>query len=517
MAEKYMVTRLGFDLGFAPDVDWSTPGACQGVMNMIPCNRGLRTLPIALPRGGTFADTGTVTGSATVAQICGYGYQQIIAGRLNWKEWVATQDHIYVSSYSGSTPITWSDVSRSTAYAFSAVCWSFEEVGEAVMIAAPFMDLGTLMGGAIPLQKLSATAAAEDIVGSPTCGVLTSADRFVLAFNGRGGFNDSWNCCARDDYTSWTTSAATLAAGGRLVDPPGAIVCAISTGKEVLAFKQNAVIRGRFVRGSAEVWEWERLPYEAGAAGPRSACRLPDGRVAFVGPSGCYLYDGATIRSVLNGRASEWFCENVVPPYFDMKFSACYSSVNDSVWFGVPVSAAGGGIDPGQAAIVMHVPSGRLGYVKINADLLAEMPRGNQPVPAIGFIDNVYRKPWAFDEITAGGLPHTHSITSLVMSNLEYPNVTSGDLGDPYLNVEVGSIVLDAPVVGSGTLSGMMMARESRQLSGERTASATTSDASQLRFDVRTQGHWLRARFTFGAYAETNGVWIEHTPTGRRK
>jgi hypothetical protein len=499
------VERIGFDMGFAPDVDPSLPGALTDCFNFVPSARGMRALTQPILRDVTTAPT------FTSDTIVGFGFERYPsnASALSY-DFAGTRYDLYSRDWFSTA---WTDASRTAGYATTAAeCWTFERFGDFMLAAAT-----PLAGGSIPLQQCTlGSAQFTDIPGAPTCAVICAAERFVLAFNGRAGNDEDWSCSARDSHTSWTVNPSTLATSGFLVDPPGPITAATAFGNDVIAFKARAMILGRFVPGSTEVWEWRRLPYVAGARGPRAVCSIDDGRIAFMGPDSCYIYDGARVVDVLDVRARSWYARyagiNSIA-----KQSCVYDAQSNSVWFCYSaLSKTGLGALPYSEALVLNLTTNRLGLVQIDADIIAEMVDPNTLAGAVpGYFDAVSHRQWAFSRYQ-----HDTVVTPAIdgFLDLARPYVITGDRGDPYDFVQARSLRLDMPTKGSGVMTAELRSRDTRVVSSERTVVGSAIDATYERFDARGNGHWHRIKVGAEAGCELAGVWIEgDIPSGRRK
>lgn len=500
------VKYMSVEMGFAPDADPAAPGVVPYCFNFIPTNRGMAALSNPLPNAADTVLAATFTSEAIVA------VQSEYTGEVpGWfEEYVGTFGKIWHRSYTG----VYTDVSRTAGYTVvNLSSWDFERFGN-YMIAAPgvqdgggnFRGNSVLQAGSFPGGQLT------DIVGSPTCCVVTSAERFMLAFNGRDGFTDSWSCSARDDHTSWTASPSTLANTGRLVDEPGSIMCAIPFGNEVIAFKMRSMFRGQYVAGDAEVWKWQKLPFSVGCIGPRAATKLPDGRIAFIGTDSCYIYDGASVVDVLAGRAKDFFY--VVADLWTSLFYkpvVVYDAQRSLLWFGFK------GIGyTGMYTIVMHVATGRLGHCVIPADVIYSTGTTDTPgVRGVGFYDITESRRWFFPRSST--IPDN---TRLGWSGLQQPFLWMGDFGDPYNLVTLNSARIDYvnTVPMTEPPSVVDLYRDARPYVNVLGTAGTVAPDTNERFDFRLTAHWHRLQLGVTDGFELAGAWYELTnaPTGRR-
>lgn len=380
--------RLGFDLGFAPDADPLAPGVVVDCVNFVPTARGMRTLPKPQPLGGAGGNTGSVF---TTQRVNSYWIRPQSETYEQNVEYAATPDNLFIRT---DRFRDWSDVSP-TGHAQPTGFWSITAFGPVVIGAEAGSSLlkptpANVGNGSVYVLPTTQNGGeqATPISGAPTCCIVTSAERFVLAFNGRGGDSDTWNCSARDNHLSWTLSAATLAAQGRLVEPYGPIITALPMGNDVMVYKATGVIRGRFVPGDAEVWKWQKLPVRVGAASPRAVCTLPDGRHAVMNSESCWLFDGAQPLDLLSGKAREWYQRVAYSLGYQFGgMCAAYDGTTECIWFSFKSYGAGTGVT---TAIVCHIPTGKLGSVILPADIIVETADvgTNSTVRSIGYFEN---------------------------------------------------------------------------------------------------------------------------------
>lgn len=270
-------------VGFAPDLEPTTPGIIKDCNNVVPTPRGLKAAP-------TPVNTEYPTATATV--IAGTSLTTL-AG--DTRTYIATSTEIFQVAGGSLTD-------RSTSAGYSAVVtWSFAQFGDATL-ASPDTS---------PIQRSTGTAF-DPISGAPNAKVIEVVGRQVMALNTNDGvFGDSpdrWRCSALDDETDWTVSIATLAASGRLVDTPGPITAGAKLGDTMIAYKEKSMYLGRFV-GSPVVWDWDLISPEIGTAALHGVAN--EGTFhAFVGHDDFFIYDGTSSPRPIGGELREWFFES---------------------------------------------------------------------------------------------------------------------------------------------------------------------------------------------------------------
>ena len=279
-------------LGFAPDLDYDTPGAFSDCQHIVPTPRGMRVQPGWEPE--VAVNTTLPTGGAN-RYVVGFTDAPELAPSPEVYQFAGTQTQLFRRAGAGWT-------FGSTVAAFSnVVAWTFAPFGGYMLAAggSPYSSGNTTVHAA----ALSFGYFAP-VTGAPRTAIVIAASRFAMAF-GDQDYADRWRCSARDDHTSWTASLSTLAATGRIVEPAGGFTAAIEFGGDVIAFKHRSMHIGRFT-GAPEVWAWQKFPQDAGCIGPRAVCKMRSS-IAFMSPDNIYVFDGASLRGLLDGKAKEWW------------------------------------------------------------------------------------------------------------------------------------------------------------------------------------------------------------------
>ena len=502
--------RLSFALGFAPDADPLAAGVVTDCRNFVPTHRGMQALQAPVYVSGTPATDGPVF---TAQSVLAY-WRPAPASYIGTNaEYAATEDALFMRNdrWSAWTDITPASKVNPTGF------WTFTSLGQVPIGAEGGSVLQAptpIAGGSLytlPTLDSSGTDATL-ISGAPTCCIVTSAERFVLAFNGRGGDNDTWNCSARDNHASWTLSPSTLAAQGRLVEPFGPITAAVPMGNDVIAYKATAAIRGRFVPGDVEVWKWAKVPLGIGAAGPRSVSILPDGRHAVMNSESCWIFDGAQAIDVLEGRARQWFQDLLINrTYQNGGMAPVYDGIRNCVWF----TFKGLTLETPTYAIVYHLGTGKLGAVELPADLIVETSgihdsladNGTRTAP--GYFESTTHRMMAFGSAA-------NSVASLTTSSAGAGGaepvpvyIESGAAGDPFDLIDVTGIGLDL-TKGRDAAGAATVELRSRDARNDANVTATAAHiGTGDRYAVRQSAHWHRVRVApNGVPMELSGAWL---------
>lgn len=213
------------------------------------------------------------------------------------------------------------------------------------------------------IQAASSGGAFADIAGAPTAQILVTASGFVVALNINGmtlgDAPDAWGCSAIRDHTSWTPSASTQCAAGRLLDSPGAIRAGAALGSDVVAYKNTSMYLGRYV-GPPLVWQWTRVPGDIGCSGAESVVAV-DTQHFFIGPSDLYVYDGTVPRSI-GEPVREWFFADLSNTYRDKIIGVVDRGRTLIYWYYPSGSSVGGAID---SVLTYNYRTGRFGRQRI--------------------------------------------------------------------------------------------------------------------------------------------------------
>lgn len=308
-------------IGFAPDLDISTPGiildSAPGTYGIafIPTINGIappKTLRVAFPS----ALASPCKGSAAVRKVD--DSRRLFAG---------TQTKLYEA---GST---WTDVSGATYTGGVDNRWRFAQFGNDT-IATNFADA----------MQVSASSGAFSALGGspPKAAIVETCQGFVMAFDYNDGVNiyhDGWWCSALQNDGSWSPSIATQAANGRLLDTPGSIRAARAMGNIMVAYKERSMYMG-FYDGPPVIWRWQLVPGEIGAVSQEAVVNvLINGSPAqiFAGFDGFYIFDGTRPVSI-GDPLKKWFNTNVSAQY-RYKIQAMHDRQNQTVYFYLPDSS----------------------------------------------------------------------------------------------------------------------------------------------------------------------------------
>lgn len=311
--------------GFAPDIDPETPGVLTDCDSIIPTTHGLSAANSLVDQGyPALTDPAT---SAFVALLLDGTKRVFVADGPRIEEassggWI---DRSAAGGYTGTSRMRWAVFGNNTLNANRQ-----EPIGQA------------LPG-----------AGFAEIAGSPAASIIVTAAGFVMALNVSnsqyGDAPDGWHCSGIRNQDTWTASASTQCAYGRLLDSPGAIKAGAPLGSDVVAYKDTSMYLGRYV-GPPLVWQWDRVPGDIGCSGNESVVVVGTQQF-FIGPSDFYVYDGTVPRPIggatFNSTATpvrEWFFENLNQQYKDRIYGVA-DIPRDLVYWYYPSVASSGELD----------------------------------------------------------------------------------------------------------------------------------------------------------------------------
>lgn len=485
-------------IGFAPDADPSTPGVMVDCNALIPGPRGFRALPglvSAEPSGASVFPDATVVGAGVATWA---GRSVFLAATAN--KVFALQDP--APHASGMNWKNWVDVSRA-GDATMVGPRLFEQFGDYVVSSQGHGDLsGARTLEAYCLATGSNTAFAV-IPGAPLAAVVVTAARFVMAL---GTYSDTrwdgWKCSARDNHTDWVLSVTKQCAQGRLVDAPGPIEAGIAMDDDILAFKRAAIYRGRYV-GAPEIWQWDRLPFEAGAISTQAVTKDGSGIIYFLGADNLYSYDGAVCTPRMTGRLARWYQTSVIPYLLSRQGAAViFDAMRGLIWIELQSNTS-------ITYLLSFDPkSGRWTKTQFAQGTLfnlCECPVQREGATAtVGLIAPALQ--------TVGVFKSTRSLAAFALEyasavGIPPPSFTTGDFGDISVDTELRATRIKFTTApSSSTCTPMHRPHLDATLT---TAAAAARHARTGRYDLWQNDRWHRLRFDLSGECEFSGYAVD--------
>lgn len=348
-------------LGFAPDLDPTTPGILQSVTNALPTTRGMIGAPT--PVNTIWILDGASRGCATI--------ETLSAGA---KTYLGQGNYLFELNSSGLALV-------GTGWSSGTGRIVFTSFGNAVL-ACNGSD-----GAAIAASNGGSFFAGVG-GGAPAARIIESVGLFVLAFGTKYGSSvspDGWWACALGDYTSWTPSAATQAANGRLLDSAGEITAARRINDGIIAYKKRSMYYGQYVGGDV-IWQWSQVATNVGCVG-QDAVVNAGGVHYFVGADDIYMFDGSYPRSI-GSNIKRWFFADADPARLK-NVIAVHDRNDDHVWFWYSSKTASSGFF--DTAIVYNMLTGAWGRVSQIAQDVMTHQSGTDTLSIVGTSGGYYR------------------------------------------------------------------------------------------------------------------------------
>lgn len=365
-------------IGFAPDVDPTTPGAMLECVDMVPTLRGMRA-----------AASNVATDYPASAEACaGAALLQELDGSVRF---FIGGDSLLQEGIAGA----WANVSRGGGYTAGANRWRFAQFGNDAIAANKSCVLQQSSSGAfadLTAPKAALCATAAGFVMLADCDDTGSG--LSTAY---GDQPDRWWCCGINDVASWEPSLATQATSGLLVDAPGPIRALRALGSNIAAYKDRAIFLASYVGPSAGVWQWTMIPGDIGCSSQECVVNIGTAHL-FIGETDIYAFDGS--RPVpIGAPLRAWFFSRLDRAR-QSEIAALHDRVNSLVYWWYPstsaVAGSGGGGDLGSVAgeldeaIVYNYRTQRWGFVRRAIEMPVEMVLGGITYDNLGSLYATY-------------------------------------------------------------------------------------------------------------------------------
>ena len=472
--------------GLAPDDEPTKPGVIIDCVNMVPTTNGVKA-----SYGFYNADARSDTPDAAT---CIFrtrdtaGAEVLVLGS-------SAQLSVFTDPDSWGTRVN-------TSVTAAAQPWQMAQFGNAVLAT----------GYAQRIKQASASGGwvFTEIADAPKAKLIVSAANFVLAFGTNdatyGEQGDRWWCSAINDHSSWTPSLSTQATTGRIVQDGGGFKAALPLGQNVVAYKDRSMFVGSYV-GSPVVWQWDRAPGYAGAAGPGCVCDI-GGAHFIVGPDGFWIFDGVRPQPVGFDVISQSFFRRMSRTS-DAKKVLCYYDRPTTcvhVWY---VAAYDSGVM--DSCLVYNVTTGAWGKRKHSQQIHAVGSVGEYGNPSVG------RHTQALSVYD----PATYSFRLAIESNSEttgQPSITTGVFGDYSTSTRVLDLRLTC---ASGEATGATVEGYTGRSPGAVTTLAGTGVEMDGKIPVRQHDRWHKFKislpYVYGSAAlEIRAITVNGVTGGSR-
>lgn len=479
-------------IGFAPDLESTTPGAIMDCANLIPTLRGMAGAPTPLDMG-VDALAAACRGAAVLTRLD--QQRRVFAG---------TQTKMYEL-----TGTTYTDRSRAGNYTGSTENrWRFAQFGNA-SLACNQTEL-------IQVSTASGTSFA-DIAQSPKATIIETASGFVLAFGLNAAYvggdrADAWACSNIYDYVTWTPATGNQAAYGYLLDTPGDIRAAKRIGKDVAVYKERSVYLGRYV-GPPVIWQWDLVAANAGAISQEAVIDTGTAHL-FIGRDDFWIFDGARPRPI-GAPVKEWFFANSDSTY-RYRIRSYFDQFKNLAWWFYPTAGSGGALTD---ALVYNLNNDRWGRVTVPVQSVlmyqgAETTYDNWPPGAATTFDNIADLPFdssAFDTDTSAlGIVGADLKIKTMTGPCATAMITTGDMGDDIQYTTLATITPHFVRYPSAS----SMTHYTRDFSGDVAELRGTSALTDNRYDAGSSGRLHSLKLDMTGDFEIVGITPTAIPDG---
>jgi len=481
-----------FDLiGFAPDLDPTTPGACSVMANVLPISsKGWRAAPSLDRYTSRFS---TPTAATAFSQVFFSAGGNVLLRAQS--QIISTNQFITAGTATGTLALL-------TAYPSS-----FVDFGQYILAANPGHPVAARSTDVVSMHTFVPQA------GAPQSMFLTVASRFVVAFDN----TDGWACCARDDHSSWTANPATLAAFGRLPGRSDDLNrCAATIGDDIILFKGVSAYLGRFVPNNVEVWVFELLRNVNINASHYTATEYGAG-VVVLADDGLYYFDGASLTNLMDERMSRWFARYFVSPSYSNR--VIVDEVRDLIWVKAYIYDLDNDPSAGGYSTYVFVCDPRTKrWGRWNGEAIINIEAGKHQYPkhwaGHGYTRTGLRSVWAIPYGTTAVTTIPREIAGAATAAAAAQIVTH-DFGHAFIDSELTQANLKFITAPTGaTVTAAPMQRNT--LDGSLSTAAAVARASNGGFDVRQNARWHRLKFDITGEFEIGGLAVDLKPTGLR-
>lgn len=483
-------------LGYAPDIDPTTPGVIVDCEALVPTLRGMRSAPSAVDSSlGALA--AACRGGATLKKLDN-----------TTRTFAGSATKMYEDS-SG----TWTDRTRAVGGDYNLgtdTRWVFAQFGN-VSIAANKEDI---------IQSSSSGAFANIAAGAPKAKIVEVVGSFVFAFNcnDQGTLIDSadttdrWWCSALGDETDWTPATSTQCASGRLLSSPGPITAAKRFGSNVVAFKGDSMFLGTYV-GPPAIWDFQEIPGRVGAPCQEAVASVgtPDNpRLIWMGAHDFYMYDGSRPIPIGTNRVKNKVFGAIQRSKID-KCITVHDSVNSLVYFWHPKTDTA---NP-DACVVYNYRSDRWGRHDLQIQYAFDYVVPAVTYSGVGNLfstygdisDLTYGSPYWMQSYPAPAVFDTAQTLQTLSGATSPASLTTGDFGDDVSFSTLRRARIRYIVKPSSSVA--TMTNFYRANSGDALTQDQTANEVSGKFDVMRSARWHRMVFNFSGNVETPGMVVD--------
>ena len=479
-------------VGFAPDLDPSTPGIFQACVNVIPTLIGFKAAPTPVSAGlptlsspclgsalisrldGTareFAGTttnmwenvqgkwvdqsktgGYTLGTSSVWRFAAFGNESLAVNGVDPLQAALDGTFTNVPVALASITVTQAGVAYTSA---PTVTISAPDLITGVQATAIGVLNGTTLGGIeftnigsgyinVPTVTISGGGATTDatataqIVSAPVGEIIFVANGQVFVCNCSspqqvaGG--DFWFASGIYDQTAWDpTNQQTLCAYGQLIDTPGGITAGTSLGPNAILFKSNSMFFGTQT-GYPVGWDFQAISKSIGVTCQEAVVNTGSA-LFFVGTDDFYAYQGNGLPVPIGQNVRRWFF-NTLNPNFKTVMSSFYDQEQRVIyWAFVSNNSVDGEID---TCLTYNWTTQTWGRMDLTMEGFVQVLSGEISYNEVGVLWNEYKdlpdisynSPfWINYRITPGFFDSTNTLQVLAATS-SGGSITTNAFGD---------------------------------------------------------------------------------------
>lgn len=306
-------------MGFAPDLDPSTPGIWLDCQNYVPTVKGFE--PLEQLMAFYPALPGPVQGAILARYLD--GTSRLIAGTG------PPDNKLYV----GNNGI-WTDKSGALTFTLTAIDrWRFTVFGN---------DVIAVNGVDAPCVAAGPDATFITLAGSPPIArLVANASNFVFMANTTVGTNQWW-CSGAGTDILWTPDVATQSANDQTDETEGPFLAMKPLGPDIILYKLRSMFMGRY-EGPPLIWRMILLSSDTGAAGNEAVVQFGD-RHFFVGWADFWVFDGNRPQPV-QSNLREYFFEESLDQNYAWKIICRWDRTRNVIFIHYPSNGSMGVLD----------------------------------------------------------------------------------------------------------------------------------------------------------------------------
>lgn len=481
-------------LGYAPDLDPTTPGVLTNCAALVPSRKGMKGAPSAQNVDLVALDA-ACQGAAVLRKLD--DSTRFFAGTG--------------TKLQEAAGAAWTDRTRSVGGAYgvgSDQRWTFAQFGNTSLAVAKTDILQASTTGAF----FNATA------NAPKASIVETVGQFVFLFDvddqgSLGPFGDSpdrWWCAAISTYDDWNPSIANQCATGRLTASPGRIVGARRFGQSIIAYKQRSMYFGQYVE-PPEVWQFNQIPGEVGALSHESIVNVgtpEQPRHIFMGFDDFYSFDGSVpvpvgtpIKETVFGELNKEF-------YFAAK--ALHDVINSRIYFFYPVASS---VNPDKC-VVLNYKTMKWGRDDRSIEAVVEYISQSLTYDNLGNEFSTYADLtgisydsffWMAGFPIPGIFNTSHRIQTLD-GETDTSSLTTGDIGDDMVMTLLNRV---KPMFITAPTSGNQTNYYRQQHLGDTLTQDQTVSMSRGRFDAQRSARWHRVTHDYVGNVELPALNVD--------